>query len=113
MKRLERVFLGLALAAALESRCASSQDSSEVRVTHNRSEVQSCIDLAQVRTDLDEVAAAEKDLKRQTADLGGNVLLIYNVHSGGAFYCAALPPPIELITPAPGSPAYATPRPLP
>ncbi|HKD18716.1 MAG TPA: hypothetical protein VKG23_12770 [Thermoanaerobaculia bacterium] len=31
-------------------------------------------------------------MKQQTADLGGNVLLVYNEHEGGAFYCKDPPP---------------------
>ena len=63
--------------------------------------VKSCVDLAQVRTDL-ENSAAEADLKRQTEELGGNVLLIYNVHSGGAFYCGQLKPEVTVPASPPG-----------
>lgn len=89
-----------ALATGLVFRCASGPNPTEpaVHVTHDRAAVRNCVDLARVATDL-EGDAAEKDLKQKTADLGGNVLLVYNERSGGAFYCAT--PPVEITMPAP------------
>jgi hypothetical protein len=80
-----------------------------VRVTKDPADVKSCVDLAKVKTSLNE-QPAEEDLKIQTADLGGNVLLVYNVHEGGAFYCKHLPPDIKG-SGVPGPRPSLTPRP--
>jgi hypothetical protein len=96
--------VGFATSAAVAFGACTSQTS--VRTTRDRAVVRSCIDLAQVRTEL-ENSAGETDLKRQTEELGGNVLLIYNVHTGGAFYCGQLPPDV----PAPAQPSGANPTP--
>jgi hypothetical protein len=79
--------------------CASDKKDLPVRVTSDRAVVRPCIDLARVTTDL-EGKGGEADLRQQTADLGGNVLLVYNSRSGGAFYCEKPPPP-DVTVPAP------------
>jgi len=86
--------------ALLALGCASQppEDAAHVRVTKDKGDVRPCIDLARVKTNLKD-EPAEDDLKQQTADLGGNVLLEYNEHEGGAFYCKD-PPPLYK-TPAP------------
>lgn len=100
MRRATPLLLAFALAVALAVRCASNpRGDPEVRVTHERSAVRECVDLAGVKSDLDD-EAAEKDLKRQAGDLGGNVLLALNAHKGEAFYCATPPPP-EIALPGP------------
>jgi hypothetical protein len=76
-------------------------------VTHDRSVVRPCVDLARVATDL-EGDAAVTDMKKQTADLGGNVLLVYNARSGGAFSCAT---PLPQVT-VPGAAPSRSPTPL-
>jgi hypothetical protein len=106
---MNRRAVALAGAAILVLRCASKppEDSTHVRVTTDRALVKPCIDLAKVKTNLDD-QPGENDLKRQTADLGGNVLLVYNTHEGGAFYCGT--PPLEVtISGVPGP--STTPRP--
>jgi hypothetical protein len=107
VRRAVPLLLAAALATGLALRCASGPNATEpeVHVTHDRGAVRNCVDLARVATDL-EGDAAEKDLKAKTADLGGNVLLVYNERSGGAFYCAT--PPVEITIPAPV--ANTTPR---
>ena len=107
MRRALPPFLAAAVATGLLLRCASGPNPNDpaVRLTHDRAAVRNCVDLARIATDLDG-DAAEKDLKAKTADLGGNVLLVYNERSGGAFYCAN--PPAEVTIPAPV--ANTTPR---
>lgn len=108
MRRAPSLLLAAALATGLALRCASGPNATEppVHVTHDRAAVRNCVDLARVATDL-EGDAAEKDLKTKTADLGGNVLLVYNQRSGGAFYCET--PPVEVTISAPDP--RTTPRP--
>jgi len=114
---LRRSALPLAAAAAalLASRCASPtpDDAAHVRVTKDRAFVKPCVDIAKVKTDIDDQSGqpGEEDLKRQTADLGGNVLLIYNAHEGGAFYCRDLPPDIQVSGPSGVPVPAATPKP--
>ena len=74
-------------------------------MTHERSDVRSCVGLSRVTTERDG-EAAEKDLKGQTAELGGNVLLLITERSGDAYYCANAPPP-DVPVPAP-SPVRGT-----
>jgi hypothetical protein len=81
-----------------------------VRVTKDRAVVKPCVDLAKVKTDLDD-QPGENNLKQQTADLGGNVLLVYNAHEGGAFYCKDLPPDIKVPAPSGAPVSNVTPRP--
>ena len=109
---ISRVRLPAALAltgSVLAAGCASNTKppDREVQVTHDRSVVRPCVDLARVATDVDG-DAAETDMKKQTADLGGNVLLMYNARSGGAFYCATPLPQVTM----PGAPPSRFPTPL-
>jgi hypothetical protein len=99
VRRALPLLLADAVATVLVLRCASSPGDPDVRVVRDRSLVRNCVDLARVETNL-EGDAGEKDMKAKTADLGGNVLLVYHEHSGGAFYCAK--PPAEITIPAPG-----------
>jgi hypothetical protein len=101
------LLLAAALAAALLGRCASGPNEPEVRVTHDRSAVRSCVGLSRVTTE-SEGEAAEKDLKRQTAELGGNVLLLVTERSGDAYYCANAPQP-EVTIPGATPAGYPTP----
>lgn len=78
--------------------CASNPNEPHVLVTHDRSVVRPCVGLSRVTTE-SEGEDAEKDLKRQTAELGGNVLLLVTERSGDAYYCANPPP--EITIPAP------------
>jgi hypothetical protein len=98
-------FALLLLAAGI--RCASNPNEPDVRVTHDRSAVRNCVGISRVTTER-EGEDAERDLKRQTADLGGNVLLLINERSGDAYYCATLPAP-EI--PTPGLPGPSVPGP--
>ena len=102
--------VGGLVGAALVVRCATSPPPSEasVRVTRDRAAVKSCVDLAQVKTDLEDEAAAQESLKKQTADLGGNVLFLFNPHAGGAFYCSG-PPPAQITIGMPGVDMRPTP----
>ena len=104
----------LSAVALLALRCASQppDDAAHVRVTTDRGLVKPCVDLAKVKTDLDDQPGqpGEEDLKRQTAELGGNVLLVYNVHEGGAFYCKDLPPEIKVSGPSGVSVPVPTPK---
>jgi hypothetical protein len=97
------------MAGILAIRCASNTKphDPDVQVTHDRSVVRPCVDLARVTTDRDG-EAAETDMKKQTADLGGNVLLVYNARSGGAFYCATPLPEVTM----PGASPSRFPTPL-
>ena len=110
MRRLAAAF---AAGTLLALRCASQvpEDAAHVRVTKDPAVVKPCIDLAKVKTTLDD-QAGENDLKQQTADLGGNVLLVYNARDGGAFYCKNVSSTGIMIPAQPGTPAPgATPRP--
>jgi hypothetical protein len=114
MRRAAPRLLAAALATGLALRCASGSNPNEpVRVTRDRSLVRNCVDLALVATDLDG-DDGEKDMKKKTADLGGNVLLIYHEHSGGAFYCANPPAEVTIAGPKapPPPPPISTPRPF-
>lgn len=109
MRRAALGLVGLALLVHLAaSRCASNKDHPTVQVTKDPAQVKPCIDLARVTTDL-EGSAGASDLRQKTADLGGNVLLVYNSRSGGAFYCEKPLPP-DLGMPLPGQGMNPTPR---
>lgn len=107
---MRRAVLAPVFLAAVLTSCSSQPSAptaESVFVTHDRSKVRPCVDLAQVKTNEDG-GQGEKDLRQQTADLGGNVLLVYNEHSGGAFYCERVPVDISIsdsrATPPPRKP---------
>jgi hypothetical protein len=90
MRRIGFLFL-LTLALIAPGGCAArNAGPDDVVVTRDRNKVRNCVDLARVTTELEDEAGVA-DLRRNTAELGGNCLLVYNSRSGGAFYCEDIP----------------------